>query len=91
MSTHIKDILNEFFKKGKDNKETQERIEETLTNILGGKFLEHITIKGIYKNKIILNLANSAVQYEVGLKKKELHEALKKKFPEIEEIQLTLK
>lgn len=90
MSTHIKDILNEFIKKGKANKETQSKIEEALNNILGGKFLEHITIKGIYKKKIIFCLSNSTVQYEVGLKKNELEKALKKEFPELEEIQLKI-
>jgi hypothetical protein len=91
MSTHIKDILDEFIKKRKGKKESQDKVEETLNNILGGKLSKGVTIKGIYKNKIILNLNNSAVQYEVGLKKNELHMALREKFPGLKEIQLQIK
>ena len=91
MSVHIKDILNEFIKKRKKGSKTQGRIEEILRKVLGENLLGHITIQGVYKKKLVFNLSNSAVQYEVGLKKKELHIALKEKFPNLEEIQLKIK
>lgn len=91
MSVHIKEILTEFIKKKGKGNETQGRIEEVLRKVLGENLLGHISIQGIYKKKLVFNLRNSAVQYEVGLKKKELHTALKEKFPNLEEIQLRIK
>ena len=91
MSTHIKDILSEFIEKGREKGKTQGKIEEVLRTVLGENLLEHIVIKGIYKKKLVFSLNNSAAQYEVGLKKKELHIALKEKFPNLEEIQLRIK
>jgi hypothetical protein len=91
MSSHIKGILNEFMEKKGEERKTQEKIKKVITEVLGEKFLKHITIKGVHKKKVVVRLSSSVAQYEAGLKKTKLYTALKKEFPYLEEIKLTIK
>ncbi|MBU1122002.1 MAG: DciA family protein [Candidatus Omnitrophota bacterium] len=90
MATHIKDILNTFFKETETKIKDKESIQKIIERELGENIKKRICVRGIEKEQVIIYVDSSSVKYEVSLKKKQLLEAIKKEVPKIGDIQITI-
>jgi len=91
MATHIKFLVEGFLRKRKKENKKQARIEQIINEFLGGETKEYIHLKKIAKTEIILLSEQPSFSYDFNLKKKQLLEKIKKEFPDIEKIRLTIK
>lgn len=89
MATHIKDLLNDFFKENEKKIKEKERIQAIIDDVIGDPIKRYISLRGVDKKKVVIFSDSSSVKYEMNLKKKELLESLKKEIPFIEDIQIT--
>ena len=88
MATHIKKIIENFIKEKKTDIKEKEKIRQIVDSVLDKKLKKDISLKTIYKNKLIFSSSSSHFSYEFSLKKGELLEALRKEFPQIEDIKI---
>lgn len=88
MTTHIKEILGGFLKEKRKDVKRKEEIEEIVEKIIDKKLKKHVQLKRIYKNSLIFYSESSNYSFEFYLKKEQLLEKIKEKFPYIEDIKV---
>ena len=91
MATHIKNLLRDFLKNKKGEDEYQQKISTVVAENLGVGLKKYIHIKNIRQGVIVFHSATSSATYEFMLGKKNVLEAVQKKFPEIKDFKITIR
>ena len=90
MSTHIKQLIDEFLRKSRMKGDYKNQIEKTVDGFLGKETRKHIWVKKIIGGRLVFNSDSSSSIYNFSLKKEELLKELKKKHPEIKKIEIRI-
>lgn len=85
---HIKHILRGFLKQVKGQADTRDKVKALMASLLTAKMKTHVKVSGIYKGKLTLSTDTQTASYELNLKKAALLAAVKKEFPEVNEIKI---
>ncbi|MDD5583890.1 MAG: DciA family protein [Candidatus Omnitrophica bacterium] len=90
MATHIKELLNKFLQEKRSECKETERLQRVIDENLDARLAKHVTLKKVYKNKLIFCTDTSNFVYEFNLKKSALLKAVQKEFPHIEDAKITI-
>ncbi len=90
MATHIKDLVDKFLAKKKEEHKEQERIQQIVNRFLDPEAQEGICFKGVFKKEIIFKSSSSSLSYDFGLKKDKILEGIKEEFPQIKGIKIEI-
>lgn len=89
MTTHIKDLLSDFFNHQRKDIDIHDKIRAIL-NKSDKKLQDYISLQKVYKDKIVFNSKSSCHSYEFNLKKNSLLEEIRKEFPQIKELKVKI-
>lgn len=90
MATHIKDLVDKFLAKKKQECKEGERIQQIVNRFLNSEAGEGICFKGIFKKEIIFKSTSSSLSYDFKLKKDKILAAIKEEFPRIKDIRVEI-
>lgn len=88
MATHIKDLLDNFFRESEQKIKEKEKIQEIIDSVAGEPLKNFISLRDVDKKKVVISSDAASVKYEINLKKKELLQRLKTELPFIEDVQI---
>jgi len=90
MATHIKDLVDKFLAKKKEEYKEQERIQQIVSRFLDSEAQEGICFKGIFKKEIVFKSTSSSLSYDFKLKKDKILTGIKEEFPRIKDIRIEI-
>lgn len=88
MATHIKDLLDNFFRESEQKIKEKEKIQEIIDSVAGEPLKNFISLRDVDKKRVVISSDAASVKYEINLKKKELLQRLKTELPFIEDVQI---
>jgi len=91
MATHIKPLIEHFFKKKQKDLKKQDQLKEILDRFLDQETKKHIYPEEVKKNTLFFKSDSSAFTYTFNLYKNKILEEAKKVWPEINKIRVELK
>ncbi|NQT28288.1 MAG: hypothetical protein HQ570_01680 [Candidatus Omnitrophica bacterium] len=90
MATHIKQLVDKFLAKKKEEYKEQERIQQIVSRFLDFQDQEGVCFKGIFNKEIVLKSTASSFSYDFRLKKDKILIEIKKEFPQIKDIRIEI-
>ena len=90
MATHIKDLVDKFLAKKKEENKEQERIQQIVGRFLDSEAQKGICFKGIFKKDAVFKSASSSHSYNFRLKKDKILAGIKEEFPLIKDIKVEI-
>ncbi len=90
MATHIKDLIEDFFKKNQKEFQKKQNIEKILWENLDQETRKHIKLHQMVKNQIVLLADSSSAVYNFNLQKEDILKKIKNKYKQIKKIKVNL-
>lgn len=88
MDTHIRIIIKDFLREKEKEFKEKEKLEKILATNLGRELRKYVHLGKIYRNKLVFYTNTSSSGFDFNLKKNDLLEAVRKEFPQIEDIKI---
>lgn len=90
MATHIKDLVDKFLAKKKEELKEGEKIQQIVNRFLSSEAQEGICFKGIFKKEIVFKATSSSLSYDFRLKKDKILTGVKEEFPRVKDIRIEI-
>ena len=90
MATHIKTLIEEFFKRSKKSLHVKEKIEKILKNNLDQETQKHVEVKEVSKTQVVFSVDSSSAAYNFNLCKKRISKEIKEEFKEEKKIKVRI-
>ena len=90
MAIHIKDLVDKFLAKKKEEFKDQEKIHQIISKFMNPAAREGIYFKGIFKKEVVFKSTSSSFRYDFGLKKDKILAGIKEVFPQIKNIRVEI-
>jgi len=91
MSTHIKEVIGEFFKNSQQLVEKRKKFDMIVKPYLEGSVEGNVLFVGVEKNAVIFQATASCFSYTFNLQKPQLLRDIQREFPYIDEIKVKVK
>ena len=91
MATHIKEVINDFFKNSRRLTENRRKFEALLAPYLKGGMEGNILFAGVEKDTVIFHSRASSFSYTFNLQKPQLLKDIQREFPYIADIKVKVR